>query len=138
MDESSQAQNRRSRRSNLLMAAFVECAGSVVAVKLRNLSKEGALVEARGGLPTVGTQVRFRKGELSLSGHVAWEAGKRAGIAFDQPLDPDSVLRHVPKPRPRQVLDHRRPRLRGQDLTPGERKIAEDWIFGTPLPRLGD
>ena len=119
------------------MAAFVECAGSVVPVKLRNLSKDGALVEAIG-LPLVGTRVHFRKGELELPGHVAWEAGNRAGIAFDQPLDPDLVFRHVPKPQPRQFIEHRRPRLRGQELTPGERKVAEDWIFGTPLPRVGD
>ena len=137
MDESSKAQNRRSRRSNVLMAACVECAGASVPVKLRNLSKDGALVEA-GSLPPVGTRVRFRKGELALSGHVAWEAGTRAGIAFDHPLDPESVLRHVPEPRPRQFLEYRRPRLRGQELTPGERKVAEDWIFGTPLPRIGD
>ncbi len=137
MDESSQSQNRRSRRSNVLMAAFVECAGATVPVKLRNLSKDGALVEA-GALPPVGTRVHFRKGELALSGHVAWEAGARAGIAFDNPLEPEAVLRHVPQPRPRQLVDHRRPRLRGQELTPGERKVAEDWIFGTPLPRIGE
>ena len=137
MDESSKSQNRRSRRSNVLMAAFVDCDGASVTVKLRNLSKDGALVEA-AALPPVGAEVRFRKGELALSGHVAWETGARAGIAFDHPLDPESVLRHVPKPRQRLVLDHRRPRLRGQDLTPGERKLAEEWIFGTPLPRIGD
>ena len=137
MDESSKSQNRRSRRSNVLMAAFVECAGARAPVKLRNLSTDGALVEG-GPLPAVGARVNFHKGELALSGHIAWEAGKRAGIAFDQPLDPELVLRHVPEPRPRPSHEHRRPRLRGQELTPGERKIAEDWIFGTPLPHLGD
>lgn len=135
MDESSPSQNRRSRRSNVLMAASVECAGAVREVKLRNLSKDGALVEA-AGLPPVGSRVRFRKGELCLPGIVAWEAGPRAGIAFDSPLDPESVLRHVPKPQPRALREHRRPRLRGQELSPGERKVAEDWIFGTPLPRV--
>ena len=137
MDESSNSQNRRSRRSNVLMAAFVEYAGKSVPVKLRNLAKDGALVEA-AVLPPVGTKVRFLKGELALSGHVAWKTGARAGISFDLPLDPESVLRHVPEPRQRLALDHRRPRLRGQKLTPGERKLAEEWIFGTPLPRIGD
>ena len=137
MDESSTSQNRRSRRSNVLMAATVEIDGTRVETKLRNLSKEGALVEGKG-LPAIGQQVTFAKGDLRLSGNVAWRAGDRAGIAFDQPLDPESVLRHVPAPRPRMAPDHRRPRLRGQELTPGERKIAEDWIFGTPLPQIGD
>ena len=137
MDESSKTQNRRSRRSNVLMQAFVDCDGATVSVKLRNLSKDGALIEA-AALPPVGAKVQFRKGELTLPGHVAWETGSRAGIAFDQALDPDSVLRHVPEPRQRLVLEHRRPRLRGQELSPGERKLAEEWIFGNPLPRVGD
>ncbi|QIK96222.1 hypothetical protein G7076_06970 [Sphingomonas sp. HDW15A] len=137
MDESSSSQNRRSRRSNVLMSATVEFDGASVKAKLRNLSKEGALVEGEG-LPAIGQLVTFRKGDLRLSGNVAWRAGNRAGIAFDQPLDPESVLRHVPAPRPRMAADHRRPRLRGQELTPGERKIAEDWIFGVPLPHVGD
>lgn len=119
------------------MAASVEFAGASVPVKLRNLSKDGALVEAVT-LPPVGTPVRFSKGELALSGHVAWEAGKRAGIAFDCPLDPEMVLRHVPQPNPRPSQEYRRPGLRGQQLSPGERKLGEDWIFGIPLPRLGD
>ena len=137
MDESSQTQNRRSRRSNVLMAAFVESGAARLPVKLRNLSKEGALVEG-AALPPVGTNVHFHKGELALPGRIAWAAGPRAGIAFDQPLDPESVLRHIPQPQRRQSVEHRRPRLRGQELSPGERKIAEDWIFGTPLPGLGD
>ena len=136
MDQSSPSQNRRSRRSNVLMAASVEWGGAAVPAKLRNLSKEGALVEGPG-LPAVGSKVRFRKGELSLAGHVAWSAGSRAGIAFDRELDPEAVLRHVPPPRPPRKADHRRPRLR-EELSPGERKIAEDWIFGAPLPSLED
>jgi hypothetical protein len=137
MDESSTSQNRRSRRSNVLMSATVEFDGTSANAKLRNLSKEGALVQGEG-LPPIGQQVKFCKGEMCLSGHVAWRAGDRAGIAFDKPLDPESVLRHVPSPRPRMAAEHRRPRLRGQELTPGERKVAEDWIFGTPLPQVGD
>lgn len=137
MDESSTSQNRRSRRSNVLMAAYVEHGGATVPVKLRNLSSDGALVEGTT-LPPVGTQVRFHKSELALPGHIAWEADKRAGIAFDRPLDPESVLRHVPQPRPRHQQEHRRPRLRGQELSAGERKLAEDWIFGAPHPQVGD
>ena len=90
MDESSSAQNRRSRRSNVLMAATVEYDGALVKTRMRNLSKEGALVEGEG-LPPIGQEVKFRKGDLNLSGNVAWRAGNRAGIAFDQPLDPESV-----------------------------------------------
>jgi hypothetical protein len=135
MDESSNSQNRRSRRSHVLMAASIEADGASVPVKLRNLSTEGALVEG-DQLPSVGSVILFRKKELSLAGHIAWVTGRRAGVAFDTPLDQESVLRHVPSPRTMAKLDFRRPRLKGCDLSPGERKIAEDWIWGQPIPGI--
>lgn len=137
MDESSTTQNRRSRRSHVLMAAVIESDGSSFQVKLRNLSQQGALVEC-DQLPSVGSMVLFRKKELNLPGRVAWVTGCRAGIAFDSNLDPEAVLRHVPPARPQAKLDYRRPPLKGRGLSPGERKIAEDWIWGKPIPGLGD
>lgn len=137
MDQSIASQNRRSKRSNVLMSASVECGGPPLAVKLRNLSSEGALVEGRD-LPPVGAVVLFRKNELVLPGRVVWHEGLKAGIAFDSKLSKDDVLRHVPSPRPRTKLDFRRPGLRTGSLSPGERRIAEDWIFGSPHPQLGD
>lgn len=137
MDESSNTQNRRSRRSHVLMAASIEAAGVTLPVKLRNLSTEGALVEG-DQLPSVGSEVLFRKNELHQSGHVAWITGRRAGIAFDAMLDPEAVMRHVPLPRPQAKLDFRRPRIKAGDLSPGERKIAEDWIWGKPIPSVED
>ena len=135
MDESSNTQNRRSRRSHVLMAASIEAAGVTVPVKLRNLSTEGALVEG-DRLPSVGSEVLFRKNELNLAGRVAWVTGSRAGIAFDAMLDPDAVMRHVPSPRPQAKLDFRRPRIKAGELSLGERKIAEDWIWGKPIPSV--
>ena len=133
MDETSTTHNRRSRRSHVLMAASIEAAGVAVPVKLRNLSSEGALIEG-DRLPSVGREVLFRKNELHLSGQVAWITGNRAGVAFDAMLDPEAVMRHVPRPRPRAKLDFRRPALKSAELSAGERKIAEDWIWGKPVP----
>ncbi|MEO6580040.1 MAG: PilZ domain-containing protein [Sphingomicrobium sp.] len=135
MDESSSSQNRRSRRSHVLMSASIEAAGLTVPVKLRNLSTEGALIEG-DRLPIVGSDVLFHKNELHLSGHVAWVTGRRAGIAFDAMLDPDAVMRHIPNPRPLARLNFRRPRIKSGELQPGERKVAEDWIWGTPIPSI--
>ncbi len=135
MDQSINTHNRRSRRSHVLMAASIEAAGVAVPVKLRNLSTEGALIEG-DQLPCVGSEVLFRKNELKLSGQVAWITGNRAGIAFDTMLDPEAVLRHVPRPQPRAKLDFRRPRIKSGELSSGERKVAEDWIFGRPAPSI--
>lgn len=137
MDQSIVTQNRRSKRSHVLMSASVECGGSPIAVTLRNLSSEGALVEGKS-LPEVGTVVLFRKNELALPGRVVWHEGKKAGIAFASELPRKEVLRHVPTPQPRAKLDFRRPGLRNAALTAGERRVAEEWIFGPPHPQLGE
>ena len=137
MDESEITQNRRTRRSHFLMAASIEADGVTVAVKLRNLSPEGALVEG-DQLPAVGSSVIFRKKELNLPGHIAWVTAGRAGIAFDAKLDPDAVLRHVPRSRPLAKLDFRRPRIKASAMSPGERQIAQDWIWGDPLQNRSD
>jgi len=135
MDDTGTTHKRRSQRSHVLMAASIEAAGVVEPVKLRNLSSEGALVEGKR-LPSVGSEVLFRKNELHLTGQVAWISDNRAGIAFDSMLDPESVMRHVPKPRPMAKLDFRRPRIKATALSIGERKIAEDWIWGNPIPSI--
>jgi hypothetical protein len=137
MDESETTQNRRTRRSHVLMAASIEAGDSTVRVTLRNLSSLGALVEGKD-LPPVDSVVVFRKKELALHGRVAWVTGGRAGIAFDTKLDPEAVLRHVPPTRPPAKLDFRRPRIRASELSAGERKVAQDWIWGDPIQNLGD
>lgn len=119
------------------MAASIEADGTSVAVKLRNLSPEGALVEGEQ-LPAVGSSVIFRKKELNLAGRVAWVTGGRAGIAFDAMLDPESVMRHVPRNKPLAKLDFRRPRIKAGELSPGERKIGQDWIWGDPIQNRSD
>ena len=137
MDESGITQNRRARRSHVLMAASIEADGTLVAVKLRNLSPEGALVEGEQ-LPAVGSPVVFRKKELNLPGRVAWVTAGRAGIAFDAMLDPESVMRHVPRAKPLPKLDFRRPGIRSSDLSAGERQVAQDWIWGDPIQNRSD
>ncbi len=135
MDESNPTQNRRSRRSHVLMAADLLSESDCTKVKLRNLSEHGALVEG-AALPPTGAIVRFRKGEIDVPGHVAWVEGDRAGVAFDALLETETVLRHVPSPKPMRKFDFRRPPVRSHALTDGEREVAERWIFGKPAPTL--
>ena len=111
MDESSPSQNRKTRRSNVLMSASLELSGTSLSVKLRNLSADGALVEG-DKLPIEGASILFRKGDLSMPGNVAWAKGRQAGINFAQKLNPEQLLRHVPAPRPRVTPNFRRPGLR--------------------------
>lgn len=137
MDDSGTSQNRRSRRSQLLMTATLEISGRALSVKLRNLSSEGARIEGEN-LPIEGTDLMFRKGELAVAGCVIWSKGRQAGISFAQALDPVEVLNHIPVPRARMKVDCRRPGLASRELTTTERYLGERWIQIIPTPPLSD
>ncbi|MCJ7422082.1 PilZ domain-containing protein [Sphingomicrobium astaxanthinifaciens] len=131
MDQSHSPQNRKSPRSHLFMKATLESGGREQVVRLRNLSAEGALVEG-DQLPVEGTELLFRRDGLSVPGRIAWTAEGRAGIAFAQALEPEIVLRHVPQPKPRPPMASRRPPVRSSELSEGERRYAQEWVFRNP------
>lgn len=137
MDESTMNQNRRSRRSPVLLAASVEVDGVVVSVKLRNLSEEGALIEGEK-LPPEGSVTFFERNDLRLKSRVVWVEGLYAGVAFARPLKSEEVLRNVPKPRLRIDPDFRRPGLACRPLTADERKMVERWMTSSPVARPGE
>lgn len=137
MDESSITQNRRSRRSNVLLSAAIEAGGASIAVTLRNLSTEGALIEG-DDLPLEGSEVRFRRNELSVTSRVAWVHGKHAGVAFKRPIAPEDVLRNIPKPKYRAPVEFRRPALACRELTGEERRLAEGWAWTPWSDSLGE
>lgn len=137
MDESGNTQNRRSRRSQMLMTATLEMSGRAVKVTLRNLSSDGAQVEGVE-LPVEGTDLLFRKGDLAVVGAIIWTKGKQAGIRFEQKLDPATVLNHVPTPRPRRTDEFRRPGLATRALSEQERTLGENWFEVSPTITAGD
>ena len=138
MDESSQVQNRRQRRSNVLLTAMVDMAGGrTLDVKLRNLSAEGALIESEG-LPHEGAEIRFRKGDLAVRGKIVWNSSNRAGINFDEALTPVALLRHVPTPRPRVLPAFRRPGLSAQPMTESERSLERVWGVPSVFDKPGE
>lgn len=137
MEESANAQNRRSRRSKVLLAASLEYSGRERTVKLRNLSADGALVEAEG-LPVEGSNVTFRRNELNATGRVVWVDNRLAGIAFDTKLAPEQVMRHIPAPRAKIQPRYWRPGLTQHDLTPEQRRLAESWVWSPAGNRPGE
>ena len=137
MDQSIAIGNRRSRRSNVLLAASIEAAGAVTDVKLRNLSAYGALIVGES-LPHEGTPVLFRRKELSVAGRIAWVRDGYAGVAFDEELQPQDVLRHIPTPSRKSIPEHRRPGLASQPLSAGEEEYIRQWFWSPPKTSLGD
>jgi hypothetical protein len=137
MDNSSNCQNRRSRRAQVLLAATLDYAGSQHQVKLRNMSGDGALVES-DGLPIEGTPVLFSRNDLSVSGRIVWVKDNFAGISFNEKLDPEQVLRHVPTPRPRIQPRAYRPGFTPRKMTPDQQRLAESWIWKPGPARPGE
>ena len=137
MDQSSITQNRQSRRSNVLLAATIEALGAVIPVKLRNLSTEGALIEGEG-LPIEGSEVLFRRNELSVSSRVAWVHGTQAGVAFRRPIAQEDVLRNIPGPKYRAPTYFRREGLAVRKLSAEERRLVESWAWTPSRNTLGE
>jgi hypothetical protein len=61
-------------------ATLVSSAGSGP-VHIRNMSNDGALIEA-AALPPVESHVTLRRGSLEVAGRIVWQAERRAGLAF--------------------------------------------------------
>ena len=76
------ANARGAPRTNLFLAAVLHAQGASSPAKIRNLSANGALVEA-AVLPPTGTSVHLVRGPLSVEGIVTWSTGKRCGVRFD-------------------------------------------------------
>jgi PilZ domain len=139
MDQSVASQNRRSRRSPVLLTAAIEVGGVPLPVKLRNLSEEGALIEG-SPLPAEGTPTVFERKEMRLTGRIVWVQGNYAGVAFDTPLNREQALRHIPAPEPKrqQAVEFRRPGFTCRPLSDYERRNLERWLATAPRSRNSD
>jgi hypothetical protein len=140
MDESSKSQNRRNKRSLVLIAAKVRMDSGTVEVRLRNLSRNGALLEADVP-PAEGTEVVFERGETIAPARVAWISGSRFGIQFHHPIEESEVLIHIGKPQQGGELDSktfRRSGFRQRSLTPVERYMGEAWFTSLNNAPLGE
>jgi hypothetical protein len=77
--------DRRDERTHLFLVATLSTGQTSVAVRVRNLSPTGALVEAQG-LPPAGSEVVLRRGALEARGKVAWAGAGRAGMSLAAPV----------------------------------------------------
>ena len=134
MVQNPEIQNRRHSRSNVMFTATLEVPGESLPVMLRNLSPDGALVKGQD-LPEEGRRVLFHRDGLSVPSRVAWSHCGHAGLAFDFPLYPKEMLRHVPERQAKPELPiKRRPGLSCKPLTAAERAMIERWATeGNPL-----
>jgi hypothetical protein len=86
MDSAPVHELRLDCRSNIfVMAALYASGRSVAPVRVRNLSRTGALIEAVD-LPEPGTHVRLGRGSLTASGTIIWLNRGKGGLQFDRPV----------------------------------------------------
>ena len=77
---------RSEARTNMFVMASVSATTASGAVKIRNLSPHGALIES-AALPAVGEPVELKRGPLFAAGQVTWRQGNKAGLRFDRPIE---------------------------------------------------
>ena len=130
----------RPQRSPVFLVASLESNGTVVDVRLRNISDGGALIDGTC-LPQAGSAVVFRREAIVAHGTIAWVHGRLAGIQFDHPLEALELLRRIPAP-PRVTetsnRSFRRPGLRDHRLSPTERVWVERLLRNAAPDRLRD
>ena len=90
------AEGARGRDSLLLMAQLrVSDGAEPVAVRVRNLSPGGLMAELPQPLPTDRELQIEVRGIGWITGRVAWQTEGRAGIAFDEEIDPQRARKPV-------------------------------------------
>ena len=80
--------NRRHDRDSLFLVAELrlERDGPPYEVKLRNISDSGVMAEGPMRVSR-GTRIYLDLRNVGMvAGHVAWAAGDRCGVAFDEPI----------------------------------------------------
>ena len=130
------AGKRGAKRARVLLAAKLRVGHSEMDVRLRDLSRKGALVECQS-VPQAGEEVVFSRGSISVPARVAWAGEGRVGLEFAYMIDENEVLVQLK----RTTSDHnqprfRRPRLYGEGLSAQEKQLARLWgaSVGIALP----
>lgn len=77
---------RRDSRKNMFLTAILAADGVCRPVRVRNLSKSGALIQA-AILPGTGVTATLRRGGLQAECLLVWQADGRAGLNFFAPIN---------------------------------------------------
>ena len=103
------ANARNNPRRALFAAATLHCDRGEIAIRIRNLSSTGMLIEGPI-LPIAGAVVRVQRGAMTVSGTVAWSDSERAGLTLDANVSLEDWLG--------------RPAIRGGQIVPLVQPIA--------------
>jgi hypothetical protein len=86
--ESEQGQRQEKRDSLFLSATVTTEGGKPFTTRVRNLSAGGMMIDSATDLATGTTLVAELRGIGEVKGRIAWSSPGRAGVAFDEEIDP--------------------------------------------------
>ncbi len=122
----------RAKRSTVFMDAHVHLGESLAArqlVRIRDISEGGAKVQGRS--PGVGAHVTIMRGETEIPARVVWTMGQHFGVAFDEQIDVEAVLKAAsPKAPDRPVYA----KALTSGLTPGPAQVRRTMPRTRMLP----
>ena len=72
-------------RSRVMLAATIVTSGFSVDVRIRNLSRSGALIEG-DSMPPAGSTIEVLRNFQSVRAQVVWSKPNRCGVKFDEPV----------------------------------------------------
>ena len=128
---------RSAKRNRVLLAARVRTSAGEVDARLRDLSRQGALIECAYPLQ-VGEEVVFTRGATIVPARVAWAGGDRVGLEFLRLIDESEVLIQLGRgPSGQTQQRFRRPALH-ENLSAHERKLARVWGASVGINISGD
>jgi hypothetical protein len=128
-------------RSNMfVVATLYVVGGSSCPVRVRNMSRTGALIEA-AALPAAGTSIRLGRASLSAAGEIAWATASKAGVRFATPVSVADWLPQGKRGSGQQLIDElvHQTRLGAADMFgSAARHTPQDPAFGDEMSRLRD
>jgi hypothetical protein len=91
----------RAKRSSVFMDAILDFGDPFAAprvARIRDISEGGAKIQGRA--PDIGARVVISRGATDIPGRVVWTADHHFGVAFDEQIDVEAVLKAAPPKAP--------------------------------------
>jgi PilZ domain len=118
MSTQSIAKKRQSSRDSLFLSAeiTVEGARKPVTVRVRNLSPGGMMIDGNPIFHEGAIVSADVRGIGAVAGKIAWVIDERAGVAFDEEIDPKEARAPVAPAKPRVLFTPSQDRTRRPGL----------------------
>jgi hypothetical protein len=117
MQSAAAPDNRSNERSNMFVMGTLYASGGSTPVRIRNLSRTGALIEA-AALPPKGTAVRLSRGTLSVAGAMMWVTGGKGGVQLASSVSAEDWMPMGERGRGQQLIDEVMHRARLGSIPP--------------------